>query len=89
MCNEDGSDVELGSDKYFEEIVQLDANGLDYTKQRDGWREGTEVNFVAEFFAEVEKGEGEEENSESDEGRMSRANVIDVEGTEILDTPAQ
>jgi hypothetical protein len=55
MCSDAGEDVPFGDDAYYGEIIQKDFRGYDYIQQRDAWREGTDLSFVAEFFAKQEK----------------------------------
>mmetsp|Transcript_24783 Transcript_24783/g.22513 ORF Transcript_24783/g.22513 Transcript_24783/m.22513 type:complete len:217 (+) Transcript_24783:9-659(+) len=73
LTTEEGEDVNFGEDQYYEEIIQKDFRGYNFTEQRDSWREGTDYSFVAEFFALRE----EEEDSDSEVD--SSTNVVDTE----------
>eukprot|EP01035_Chromulina_nebulosa_P019091 gene19091-24919_t len=71
LKSEEGEDVNFGEDQYYEEIIQKDFRGYNFTEQRDSWREGTDYSFIAEFYATRE----EEEDNEVE----SSSNVVDTE----------
>jgi len=73
MCTDTGEDVPFGEDKYYEQIVQKDFRGYDFSQQRDAWREGTDLSFIVEFFAKQEKAEA------SAEATAAPDDVIDAE----------
>lgn len=58
---------------YYNTIIQKDENGLDYYQQRDAWKEGRDLKFAAEFYAEKVEN-GEEASSQESENK-----VIDTE----------
>ena len=74
MCTDNGDDVAFGSDPYYEEIVK-ERNGKKFEAQRDTWKEGTDFNFEAEFFARTE--EEDEEQSESTESKILDTEIVE------------
>jgi len=58
MRAENEGEIRFGDDAYYEQIIQEDSRGYNYTKQRDTWREGTDFSFVAEFFARIDQSDG-------------------------------
>ncbi len=55
FCDTKGNDVPFGEDAYYQEIIQKDFRDYDFVKQRDSWREGTDLKFSAMFYAEKDK----------------------------------
>lgn len=62
VCSEQGEEVTtLGEDSFFETICQDTASGKKFAAQRDSWKEGTDFDFTAVFWARVFEDEEEEE----------------------------
>ncbi len=55
FCDTKGNDVPFGEDAYYQEIIQKDFRDYDFVKQRDSWREGTDLKFNAMFYADKDK----------------------------------
>lgn len=86
LCNEDRSEVTFGSDDYYKQIIQDDANGNDFLTQRGEWREGNDITFTAEFFAEIDADAAE--SSESEDAAGYDEDIIDVSAVEVKDVDA-
>ena len=78
MCSETGDQVPFGTDEFYEEIILDDYRGYNFTQFQSTWREGTDMQFTAEFFAMSEAGDDSDEDgtASSDSGDD---NVIDAE----------
>ena len=68
----------FGTDEFYEEIILDDYRGYNFTQFQSTWREGTDMQFTAEFFAMSEAGDDSDEDgtASSDSGDD---NVIDAE----------
>ena len=71
MCTENGDQVPFGEDGFYEQIIVDDYRGYNFTQQQGTWREGTDLTFVAEFFAK----KGEDDNSDG----FASSDAIDAE----------
>lgn len=79
MRAENEGEVRFGDDSYYEQIIQEDFRGYNYTKQRDAWREGTDFSFVVEFFARIDQRDG----STSPAKKIYADKVIDTQAVTI------
>ena len=75
MCSETGDQVPFGTDEFYEEIILDDYRGYNFTQFQNTWREGTDMQFTAEFFATSEGDDSEEEETIA----AANGNVIDAE----------
>jgi len=78
MCTKDGEEVPFGEDSYYQEIIKDDHRDFNYEKQRDSWREGTDLPFVAEFFARAGEGSSEDEASSESAGKVVDTEIVDA-----------
>lgn len=60
ICNEKGEEVMLGDDAFYEAVIQDTPSGKKFAAQRDSWKEGTDFDFTAVFWARVFEDEEEE-----------------------------
>jgi hypothetical protein len=60
LCSDDGDEVVLGDDSYYDEVIAKDSQGFDFAQQRRNWKFGTDFSFTAEFFAYREGNEEQE-----------------------------
>jgi len=77
MRAENEGEVRFGDDAYYEQIIQEDFRGYNYTKQRDAWREGTDFSFVAEFFARIDQRDGSPKKIYADKAIDTEAVTIE------------
>ena len=78
MCSETGDQVPFGTDEFYQEIILDDYRGYNFTQFQNTWREGTDMQFTAEFFA---MSEGDDKDEE-DVGTAVDGDVIDAEVVE-------
>jgi hypothetical protein len=87
MRSDRGEPVKFGEDSYYEEIIQKNSQGLGFSEQRDSWKEGTDLSFIAEFYAlSVMKMMDEVDESVADIDDANADNVVDATA-EIRDSP--
>ena len=73
VCDENGADVMLGDDDFYESVVQDSPSGKKFAEQRDSWKEGTDFNFVALFYAQKDEVDVEEPR------KIEDSSVVDTE----------
>lgn len=82
MRSDRGEPVKFGEDSYYEEIIQKNSQGLGFSEQRDSWKEGNDLSFVAEFYALSDGKEVDDSSGEVD----AVQDIVDA-SAEILDSP--